>query len=44
MRAPKELLEEINSLKILKEEPNYKVFQRLLTFFKEHQDKDQGGH
>ena len=38
MRAPKALLEQINSLKVVKEEPSYKVVQRLLAFFKEHQE------
>ena len=40
MRAPKELLEEINSMKILDEEPSYKVVMRLLAFFKEHQKEE----
>ena len=36
MRIPKELTEQINFLKILPEEPNYKVVQRILSFFMEH--------
>ena len=35
---------ELDEVKIIPEEPYDKVVRRLLSFFKEHQDKDQGGH
>jgi hypothetical protein len=42
MRIPKEILEEINSLKILQEEPSYKVVQRLIVYFREHEENSVG--
>ena len=36
MRVPREVMAELNALKILPEEPSYKVLQRLIDFYKKN--------
>ena len=41
IRAKEPTRRELESLKLIKEEPYDKVVQRLLAFFKEHTDQDR---